>query len=394
MSGHRINSSLRSVGTATAAFAVCAVILCAAAPTHAAPAASVVSLGNFDNPLYIAVAPGQPKLLFVVEQPGRIRVLRNERKLGQPFLDISGLVNFDGERGLLSVAFAPDYDSSGRFYVAFNNHTGDIELDEFKRSADSATRADRSSRRRVLTIRHRGASNHNGGQLQFGPRDGLLYMSTGDGGNLTPPGDPARNLHSLLGKILRINPLPSGKRAYTIPSSNPFIDRDARKEIYAYGLRNPWRFSFDDTRLIIADVGQSTEEEVNFLATKNVAGVNFGWPQYEGNDVFDNSRPGPDPATFPMFTYDHDKGACAIIGGYVMHDPNLPALEGRYIYGDLCTGDVRTFVPHVGSQKATRDRTTGIVLPSLSGFGQGFDGVIYLAQISGEVWRLAPPSAE
>lgn len=363
----------------------------AATPAHAAAMATTVSIGTFDHPLYIAVAPGQPKLLFIVEQTGRIEVLRNEVQLNHAFLDLTDIVQFDGaERGLLSIAFAPDYDSSGRFYVAFNNSTGDVELDEFKRSTTSATVADRLTRRILLTIRHRGAPNHNGGQLQFGPRDGLLYMSVGDGGNLDPRGAPARDLHDLLGKILRINPLPSAHRPYTVPASNPFRDRDARKEIYAYGLRNPWRFSFDDRYMIIADVGQNVEEEINFLRTRDVAGVNFGWPQFEGNDVFDSSLPGPDPATFPIFTYDHTAGRCAIISGYVVHDPNIPALAGRYLYGDLCTGEVRSFVAHAGSQHARQDRAVGIVLPNLSGFGQGFNGVIYMAQIDGGVWRLAP----
>jgi glucose/arabinose dehydrogenase len=363
-----------------------------ALPARAAPVATAVSVGTFDHPLYIAVAPGQPKLLFVVEQTGRIEVLRDEVQLDHAFLDLTDIVQFDGaERGLLSIAFAPDYDSSGRFYVAFNNNTGDIELDEFKRSTTSATSADRLTRRILLTIRHRIAPNHNGGQLQFGPRDGYLYMSSGDGGELTPRGEPARDLGSLLGKILRINPLPSSNRPYTVPRSNPFRDRTgARNEIYAYGLRNPWRFSFDDRDMIIADVGQNVEEEINFLRTRDVAGVNFGWPQYEGNDVFDDSRPGPDPATFPILTYDHTGGRCAVIGGYVVHDPNIPALAGRYLYGDLCTGEVRSFLAHVGSQHASQDRATGIVLPNLSGFGQGYNGLIYLAQVDGGVWRLAP----
>jgi hypothetical protein len=372
---------------------VVAVALClgACSLAGAAPVADVVQLGTFQNPLYIAVAPGEPRLLFIVEQPGRIQVLRDEAPLAHPFLDIRDIVNFDGdERGLLSVAFPPDYAASGRFYVAFNNRTGDVELDEFRRSANRATRADRASRRKILTVKHRGASNHNGGQLQFGPRDGLLYWSTGDGGELTPRGWPAPDLHNLLGKILRIDPLPSGGREYSIPADNPFLGRDARGEIYAYGLRNPWRFSFDDRDMIIADVGQGTEEEVNFLRTEDVAGVNFGWPQYEGTRLFDDSQPGEDPPTFPIFTYDHDNGGCAVIGGYVVHDPNLPALGGRYLYGDLCTGDVRSFVPHVKTQHAKRDRSIGVVLPNLSGFGQGFAGAIYLAQIDGGVWRLVP----
>jgi glucose/arabinose dehydrogenase len=360
------------------------------APANAAALATAVSIGTFDHPLYIAVAPGEPSLLFVVEQPGRVQVLRDEMQLDQPFLDISTIVNFDGdERGLLSIAFAPDYQTSGRFYAVFNNRSGDIEVDEFQRSASNAARADRSSRRKILTIGHRGAANHNGGQLQFGPTDGLLYISTGDGGDLSPRGWPARDLHRLLGKILRINPLPSGDSPYTIPPDNPFLDRNAKPEIYAYGFRNPWRFSFDGKNMIIADVGQSMEEEINYRRTTDVGGRNFGWPQYEGDMLFDNSQPGQDPPTFPIFTYDHSGGRCAIIGGYVAHDPNLPALEGRYLYGDLCTGEIRMLRANVTTQTA-HSRAIGVTLPNLSSFGQGFGGVIYAAQIDGGVWRLAP----
>jgi hypothetical protein len=363
------------------------------APSAKAADATAVPIGTFDRPLYITSAPGQPELLFVTEQTGRVQVLRNELRLDHPFLDISGLISCCGERGLLSIAFPPDYGTTRRIYVAFNNTNGDIELDEYMRSTADETRADLTTRRILLTIPHPGAANHNGGQLQFGPFSGLLYMSTGDGGALSPPGEPARKLDSLLGKILRISPLPVGTRPYGIPRSNPFVSRPgARGEIFAYGLRNPWRFAFDSQRMIIADVGQGRREEVNFLRTKDVAGANFGWPQFEGDIVFDNTRPGPDAPTFPMFTYDHSGGRCAIIGGYVVHDPNLPALRDRYLYGDLCTGEIRSFRANVGAQKAVGDRPTGVVLPTVSGFGLGSQGQIYIAQINnGNVSRLAPP---
>jgi glucose/arabinose dehydrogenase len=352
--------------------------------------AQAVLLGTFDNPDYVAVASGQPRLLFVVEQSGQIQVMRDEVQLGHAFLDIRGIVNFGGEQGVLSMAFAPDYATSGRFYVAFNNKNGDVEIAEFQRSAGDATRADPGTRRVLLLIPHRGASNHNGGQLQFGP-DGFLYISVGDGGNLSPPGVPARDRHRLLGKILRIDPLPSGGKPYGIPADNPYVGTGFRPEIYAYGFRNPWRFSFDGTRIAIADVGQSTEEEVDFLKVTDAKGVNFGWPQYEGNVVFDNAHPGADPAKFPMFVYPHTGGRCAIIGGFVMSDPNLPALAGRYLYGDLCDGVIHSFSPNVAKQRARGDAPVGITAPNLSGFGKGFNGVMYFTQTSGEVSRIAPP---
>lgn len=369
----------------------------AAAQAYAAPAASLVFLGTFQDPTFITVAPGAANLVFVVERPGMIRLLRNEQRVTRPFLDIRNLVlappdtGAGGEQGLFSMAFAPDYAQSRRFYVAFTNNNGEVEIDEFLRMAGNAERADRMTRRVLLTIPHPGATNHNGGQLAFGS-DGFLYISIGDGaGGRSPTGENARDLNALLGKILRIKPLAVAGRPYTIPTSNPFVGRAGRDEIFAYGLRNPWRFSFDGTRLVIADVGQSSREEVNFLPLPDARGVNFGWPQFEGDLVFDNSRPGPDPATPPMFVYDHSAGRCAIIGGYVVHNATLPDLDGRYIYGDACTGEVRSFLARPGVQQAVGDRSAEINLPGLSSFGQGFNGKIYAAQISGRVNRLAPP---
>ena len=361
-------------------------------PVAKAADAGAVVIGTFDKPLYIASAPGEPNLLYVVEQSGRIQVLKNEVRLSRAFLNISDIISSGDESGLLSVAFPPDYEASRRFYVAFTNTNGELEVDEFMHSVTNPTRAIRNSRRIVLTIPHPGSANHNGGQLQFGPRDGLLYISTGDGGAISTPGEPARDLEDLRGKILRIKPLQLGTKPYTIPRSNPFVDRPGRDEVYAYGLRNPWRFAFDGARLIIADVGEEKREEVNFLRTRDVAGVNFGWPEYEGDLLFDDSRPGADPPTFPIFTYDHLDDRCAIIGGFVVHAQNLPKLSNRFLYGDLCTGEVRSFQARVVTQKVIADRPTGITLTQLSGFGLGASGQIYLAQISGKVYRLVPPS--
>ena len=358
---------------------------------HAAPSARVISLGNFQSPTHVAVAPGQPELLFVVEREGIIRVLRNERRIAIPFLDIRNLVTAGGEEGLLSVAFPPNYASSGRFYVAFTNSNGDVEVDEFRRMAGNPARADRGSRRIILRVFHRGATNHNGGQLQF-DANGLLYISVGDGGSgVSPPGEAARDLEDLRGKILRIRPIASGGRPYSIPASNPFVGTAGADEIFAYGLRNPFRFSFDRNRIAIGDVGQSQREEVNYLPVFEAAGANFGWPQYEGDIVFDNSRPGPDAPLFPMHTYNHNSGGCAIIGGHVVRNSNIPALNNRYIYGDACTGQLRNFIPRISDNTAVNDRSTEITLPGLSSFGVGFNGTIYTAQIGGQVSRLARP---
>lgn len=269
----------------------------AAAPAANAADARAVLVGRFDNPVYVTGAPGESALLFVVEQTGKIQVLENEVKQSKPFLDLTSIISCCGERGVLSMAFPPDYATSHLFYVAFTNPTGDVEVDEFEHWHSDHKRASLTTRRKVITIGHRGADNHNGGQLQFGP-DGYLYISTGDGGELSPRGWPAPDLHQLLGKILRINPKQSGSKAYTIPADNPYVKTSNRQEIYAYGFRNPWRFTFEDGNLVIADVGQGQYEEINYLAYKKAKGGNFGWPQYEGKAEFDDSQPGAGPRNF------------------------------------------------------------------------------------------------
>ena len=373
-------------------FAVAASIAATSVPLSetamAAPAIRAVPIGNFENPVHVAVAPGQPRLLFVVERPGKVRILQDDVTRADPFLDIRDLVRgvpdsgAGGEEGLLSVAFHPLYSSNGRFYVVFTNNSGDVELNEFRRSTSNGFLADRATRRVVLTIPHPVASNHNGGQLQFGP-DGLLYVSIGDGGNVSPTGEAARNLESLLGKVLRIDPLPVGSQPYRIPANNPFVGRAGRDEIFAYGFRNPWRFSFDQGAIAIADVGQRLIEEINVLAIEIASGTNFGWPQYEGKLVFDAGRPGAGKPYFPIFSYDHTGGRCAIVGGYVVRDATVPSLHGRYLYGDACTGELRSLIVFPWEQRAYMHRSTEIVLPGLSSFGEGFGGQIYAAQING-----------
>jgi glucose/arabinose dehydrogenase len=374
-----------------------AAMLAGSPPAAAVDPVEAVRVGAFTNPVHVAVAPGYPQYLFVVERPGRIQVLRDENQLA-PFLDIRDLVRglpdagAGGEEGLLSVAFPPNYRQSRRFYVYFTNANGNIEVNEFRRSTTNPARADRSTRRVVLRIPHPVATNHNGGQMAFGP-DGLLYMSTGDGASgRVPKGENARDLNSLLGKVLRIDPFPAPGQPYTIPPDNPYVGREGRDEIFAYGLRNPWRFSFDGSVLTLADVGQATREEVNVLNLEDAAGANFGWPQYEGNVVFDNTRPGADPVTFPIFNYPHNNGRCSIVGGFIVHDATIPSLVNRYIYGDTCSGETWSLIPDIPGQTASDVSRTGIVLPSLASFGVGVNGQIYMAQVGqgGQVWRLEP----
>jgi glucose/arabinose dehydrogenase len=349
-------------------------------------------IGSFDSPTYVAGAPGFPKLLFVVEQPGKVAVLRGGHELSHPFLDISGLVDFGGERGLLSIAFPPDYKQSGNFYVYYTDRAGNVRVDEFQRAG--ATRARRSSRRNVIEIPHPVNTNHNGGQLQF--FGNLLYLGTGDGGSAGDPPNNAQNKESLLGKLLRIDPRPSDGQPYSVPADNPFVGKPGRDEIYSYGLRNPFRFSFDTTgaaqpRIAIGDVGQNQFEELDYATVSAASGANFGWDALEGFHPYEEENSGtPDPGgtTKPIMAYSHsrDGGSCTIIGGYVVGPGGPPSLRGRYLYADYCSGIVRSLVPHLN--RAGNDRKTGLTVSSPTSFGEDDLGRVYIASQEGPVYRL------
>jgi glucose/arabinose dehydrogenase len=347
-------------------------------------------IGDFDSPVYVSGAPGSPRLLFVVEQPGRVAVLRGGHRLRHPFLDISGLVSFEGERGLLSIAFPPDYARSGRFYAYYTNDEGNIEVDEFHRR--SPTRAAPGSRREVIVIPHPVNANHNGGQMQF--LGNLLYFGTGDGGSEGDPPKNAQNKNVLLGKLVRIDPRPGpGGRPYTIPPSNPFVGRSGLDEIYSYGLRNPFRFSFDRThgkpRIAIGDVGGDRFEELDYETVAAARGANFGWNAFEGYHRFQEGAPDPGGTTKPVFAYSHSRnGSCTIIGGYVVHDPRLPSLRGRYVYADYCEGRLRALMPHL--RRAGGDHALGPSVASPTSFGEDDRGRIYVTSQQGPVYRLVP----
>lgn len=352
-----------------------------------APALELRSVGSFDQPTFITYAPGTPGFLYVVEQSGAVRVIDHGVKRQTPFLNLSGRISCCGEEGLLSLAFDPKFTTNHLVYASYTNDSGSIEVDEFH--APSARRVNPFSRRRVIVIPHPNAGNHNGGQLQFGS-GGNLYLSTGDGGGADDGFDNARKLDVLLGKILRIRPQKSGSKPYTVPAGNPFVGRAGRDEIYSYGLRNPWRFSLDSANgnIVIGDVGQGAQEEIDYTTAAGASGTNFGWPQYEGDLVHDNSRPGPGPPKFPIFTYSHNNGGCAIIGGYVVHSAALSRLDGRYVYSDNCNGDIRSLVPRTSG--ASGDRSTGLSVSSPSSFGVGPSGQLYVASLGdGRVYRIA-----
>jgi hypothetical protein len=346
-------------------------------------------IGRFHKPVYVASAPDTSGV-FVVEQPGRIKLVQGRSR--STFLNIAGLVRSGGEQGLLSVAFAPNYPTSRLLYIYFTNRAGDEQIAELRASADGRS-ADPGSLRTVLVIAHPTNTNHNGGQLQFGP-DGLLYAGTGDGGGEGDQPDNAQNTNSLLGKILRIDPRAQGGQPYTIPPGNPFAAGPGADEVYALGLRNPYRFSFDlvtspgDPRIAIGDVGQNRFEEIDYEAVAAANGANFGWNDFEGFAPFEGAHP-PGPARHdrPIKAYSVRGKACAVIGGYVGRDPGVPRLLGRYVYGDFCTGKIRSLIPAFGG--ASRDRSSGVKVQSLSSFGEGPDGGLYATSLSGPVYRLA-----
>jgi glucose/arabinose dehydrogenase len=347
----------------------------------------LLRLGSFDAPTYIT-APRGDKRRFVVQRPGSIVVVKGRRQLDQPFLDISGSVNTDGEGGLLSMAFAPDYKRSGRFYIYYTDRRGYIQIDQYRASSDP-DRADPGSRRSVMTVPHF-RTNHKGGQLQFGP-DGMLYAGFGDGGAGGDPDENAQNLSRILGKLIRIDPRPGG--GYSIASSNPFARRSGvRHEMYAYGLRNPYRFSFDRRRgsLIIGDVGQDEVEEIDYVPGREGGGqprggYNFGWDAFEGRDRYEDGRaPG---AIFPVIAHRQSAGFCSIIGGYVIRDPSLRGsrYSGRYVYGDFCSPELRlSFL----KRPRASSRGTGLRVSNLVSFGEDAQGRVYAVSMDGPIYRI------
>jgi glucose/arabinose dehydrogenase len=350
----------------------------------------LVEIGHFDRPVYAHQPPsGADGQLFVVEQPGRIKVVGLDGGGQAPFLNIEGKVASGGERGMLSVAFAPDYATTGLFYVYYTATGGDLTVEEYRRSASDPTQADPSSARKLLDIEHSRFPNHNGGQLQFGP-DGFLYVGTGDGGSFGDPGENAQDRGSLLGKILRIDPF-NGKR-YAIPDGNPFRKGKGRDEIYALGLRNPWRFSFDRETgdIAIGDVGQDRREEIDYESPKSLRGANFGWDAFEGFRRYRSPDASPPPRDHerPIEDYPTAGGNCAVTGGYVVRDPELGSLAGRYVYADHCAGEIRSLIP--GRRRGRDDGPVGLSEPQIASFGEDAAGHVYVVSLAGRVSRLAP----
>ena len=351
------------------------------------------AIARFESPTYVHGPSGARGLVFVVEQRGTIRMIKDGKRLGGKFLDIRNRVQSGGERGLLSVAFSPVYRKNRRFYVFYTDRRGDLVVAELKASRKNPRNAREGSHRRVLRIRHRSASNHNGGQLQFGP-DRKLYISTGDGGGAGDPAENAQDRGSLLGKILRIDPRRKKGNRYTVPNDNPFKGRPGRKEIFSFGLRNPYRFSFDRKarRIVIGDVGQDAREEIDYERLGKASGANFGWDAFEGRIRFDSPDASPPPKRHerPIHDYRHAGGNCSVTGGYVVRDRRIKSLFGRYLYADYCKGRIRSLVPRTDGARG--DRSTGLPRqPGISTFGEDADGRIYFANLDdGRVFRIKP----
>lgn len=323
--------------------------------------------------------------LFIVERDGTIRIIDGQGIIKpQVFLDINGVVRSGGEEGLLGLAFHPDYKINGFFFVYYTNNNGDISVSRFSVTADPDI-ADASTEVNVITIGHPGRSNHNGGNLEFGP-DGYLYIGTGDGGGGGDPDDNGQNPLALLGKMLRldVDTLP-----YRIPADNPFYGfASVRNEIWALGLRNPWRFSFDRLTgdLWIGDVGQNNREEIDFQAAGSAGGENYGWRCYEGNNFYNSSSFGCNGNyVYPVFDYGHGSG-CSVNGGYVYRGCKYPDFFGHYILCDYCTGAFWTIQNNGGGNfQATSQPTTG---SDYSSFGEDMNGEIYLARLNGTIYRV------
>jgi glucose/arabinose dehydrogenase len=341
---------------------------------------------GFDQPVQVVDAGDGSGRLFVVEQSGRISIVHDGQVLPEPFLDLSDLVGCCGERGLLSVAFHPDYADNGDVFVDYTDTNGDTVVARYQVSATDPNRADPASAEVILSV-DQPAANHNGGLLLFGPQDGYLYIGFGDGGGGN--GQNGQDLSTLLGKILRIDvDSPSGSLPYSIPSDNPFVDQPgARPEIWALGLRNPWRLSFDRVTgdLWIGDVGSATYEEVNYQPAASPGGENYGWDLMEGHEC--RAEAGCDEFVAPVSGFDRDEG-CVVTGGYVSRGTGVPELEGVYLFADYCGGRVWGLVGDASNAWTRLDPVeTGL---RVSSFGEDAAGELYVVDIQGAIYRLIP----
>lgn len=338
---------------------------------------------GLEQPVFVDAPSGDDRL-FIVDQPGTIRVVDNTGTLlAAPFLDIRAEVQFSGERGLLGLAFHPDYAANGKLYVNYIDNSGDTQIVEYGVSPNPNSAA--PATRRVLLTVDQPAGNHNGGMLAFGP-DGFLYIAMGDGGGGGDTYGNGQNINTLHGAILRIDV--DGAPPYVVPAGNPFVGKAGADEIFVYGLRNPWRFSFDGNRLYVADVGQSAREEIDLLDTGD-GGANLGWPIMEGSTCFGGAC-SSSGLVLPLVEYTHAEG-CSITGGYVYRGSAIPELDGHYFYGDFCGGWVKSFRYSGGTSVVDAQTWTGDLgsIGGLTSFGTDGFGELYVTGTSGSVFRIA-----
>jgi glucose/arabinose dehydrogenase len=346
---------------------------------------------GLSSPLFLT-APKADTRLFIVERGGSIRIVRDGRLLPVPFLDIRSRTTTEGERGLLSMAFDPQYQTNGFFYLYFTELNGDIAIERYSVLSANPDAADPLSALRIMSIPHPVFSNHNGGLLNFGP-DGFLYIGTGDGGSAFDPNGNAQNTSVLLGKLLRIDVSGStAGRPYSIPASNPFVAQAMKRpEIWAYGLRNPWRYAFDavSNLLYIADVGQSAREELN-VAGIDQAGLNYGWSRMEGSACVSGGSCDSQGLVLPALEYAHDSNsnnACSIIGGAVYRGAAIPELRGAYLYSDLCAGWLKGF-RYTNGVATDRVDFGKMGAGTILSFGEDAQHELYLLSAEGNVYRV------
>ena len=370
----------------------------AATPAAIAAIKLTVVASGLARPVLVTSPNDGTHRLFIVEQGGLIRIVRNGVLLAAPFQSLTAAVSHGGEQGLLGLAFHPAFKTNREFFVDYTDLHGNIVVREYKASLTNPNRVQTGSGRTLMTIVHPYA-NHNGGMIAFGP-DGYLYIATGDGGSEGDPGNRAQNIDSLLGKILRIDVNhTSPGLAYRIPASNPFVGRAGADQVWQTGLRNPWRFSFDRATgaLWIGDVGQNRYEEVDRApktSTGDGRGVNWGWRVHEGFHCYIPATGCPTRGmTWPLLEYSHaTNGRCAIIGGYVYRGAAIPSLAGWYVFGDLCSGEILA----VPSTARSASNPTPVTLfgtgsgRQISSFGQDAAGALYVCDLAGTVYRIDP----
>jgi glucose/arabinose dehydrogenase len=352
-----------------------------------APSLALVASG-LSTPLFLTAPAGDNSRLFIVEKTGRIRIVKNGALLNTPFLDLSAQVSNGGEQGLLGLAFHPQYAQNGTFVVNYTDPSGDTRVSRFTVSANPDL-ANGGSEQVILAVAQP-FTNHNGGMVAFGP-DGYLYIALGDGGSGGDPQGNGQDRATLLGSILRIDI--DGGTPYAIPATNPYASSQTfKQEIWAYGVRNPWRLSFDRITgdLYIADVGQGAREEVDFQPASSTGGENYGWNIMEGSICFSpSSGCNQSGLTLPVLDYDHTQG-CSITGGYVYRGTAIPAIQGRYFYGDFCSGWVRSFLMQSGQAVERVEWPTLSPGGSILSFGEDAQGELYILSGSGSVYQIVP----